>query len=229
MGHPFYSPKDISFAAVAQGPGMKDLVTGAYTTNTATKSEANELGPCVFSGNAVNSSTFLSFTDARLASASFMVISMIIKYIGVGQQFFFAWGTNNGLEVVTSTNIMAFIQSNGNVFGNYTLQPNHCYYIIITVTIGTSGILKQYQIFDMNTGAMFTASGAAANALSGVTLMTLLQLNDGNTGGPSRIAAAHVSLSTTVPPITAGNQPFLPNIGSIRAASSNPWSLWYGA
>jgi hypothetical protein len=227
--HPFMTNiagSTTMFAAVANlSGGMTDLTSGIVTTNAATLSEVNENGTMVRGGNAVNSSTFLSLAGPDVA-CNVIRLSMIMKYTSTGQQWLMGFDmANSGLEVVTTSNNLNWRQSNVNVFGNYTLQLNHTYYIIVINRASGFGGLGYMLVLDMTTGLIWVSSTTSGLGFgSAQQLVTLLQLNDANTGATSRIAAASLSYSS----LGASHTPVpLMDLGTLCAMAADPWSLWY--
>jgi hypothetical protein len=227
--HPLLAGSHLGIAAVANVPGgMTDLNTGVISTNTNTLSPVNELGQCARGGNAVNSSTFLTWAGPTNPIAQ-ITASCIIKYTGTGTMWPLALANQatTGIEVTTTTAVINWQQAATNIFGNYVMKLGHCYFYLVSNRSDTMGGSGYSVIVDMTTGLVWTASNSTSGLgqLPLLTLMNVLQQNDANTGGPNPIAAVHVSANFTTASLNATQQRM--DLGTLLEAATKPWSLWY--
>jgi hypothetical protein len=231
--HPLLVGTTIGCVAVANmGGAMTDLNTGVIASNTNTQSKMTEMGPAVNGGNAVNSTTVLTFNTGITSTCSAINASCIIKFTGNGTMWPLSLatgaGAGTGCEITTTTTVINWQQNQVNVFGNYDMKLNHWYYFLIANRSDTQGGTGAMIVTDLTTGLQelfFNATGGLAESPYLETI-TAIQLNDSNTGGPCQIAAMHVAAATPIQPSPNGIQPRM-DLGTLLEISTKPWSLWY--
>jgi hypothetical protein len=231
--HPLLSGSIPGCVAVANmGGGMTDLNLNVIASNTNTQSKMTEMGPAVNGGNAVNSTTCLTFNGPTTALSA-ICASCIIKFTGNGTMFPIGLnaatsGESSGIEITTTTTVINWQQSNVNVFGNYDMKLNHWYYFLVVNRSDTQNGIGYMIVTDLTTGLqeIFSNSTIGLGELAWIATVTAIQANDSNTGGPCQIAACHVSGSTPIQSAPNGIQPRM-DLGTLLEAASKPWSLWY--
>jgi hypothetical protein len=230
--HPLLAGNAIGFVAVANmGGGMTDLNLNVIASNTNTQSKMTEMGPTVNGGNAVNSTTCLTF-NGPTGDLCAISASCIIKFTGNGTMFpvgMAAAGTGScGIEVTTTTTVINWQEESLNVFGNYDMKLNHWYHFMAYNRSDTLAGIGYMVVTDLTTGLqeIFSNSTSGLPEVPWLALTTAIQLNDSNTGGPCQIAAAHIAGETPVQSGPNSVQPRM-DLGTLLEAASKPWSLWY--
>jgi hypothetical protein len=208
------------------GGGMTDLNQNVIAQNTNTLSQMSEMGPTVRGGNAVNSSTCLTFNGSTASLAS-LCMSCIVKYTGNGIMWPIGLNSSNtGMEIF-SNGAIRWAQANGSTFGAIQMTLNHWYYILGVNRSDSEGGSGWFVFTDLTSGLQQIVSNSTTGLgqLPYLTLMTAIQLNDTNTGAICPIAACHVAGNSQ---ISADNskQPRM-DLGTLLEAASKPWSLWY--
>jgi hypothetical protein len=231
--HPLLVGCSIGNVAVANmGGGMTDLNSNVIASNTNTQSKMTEMGPAVNGGNAVNSTTSLSF-NGPTGTCSSINASCIIKFTGNGTMFPISFGSQvgtgaTGCEITTTTTVINWQQNGVNVFGNYDMKLNHWYYFLVANRSDTQGGTGAMIVTDLTTGLQeifFNATGGLAESPY-LEETTAIQLNDSNTGGVCQIAACHVAGATPIQAGPNGIQPRM-DLGTLLEVASRPWSMWY--
>jgi hypothetical protein len=231
--HPLLAGNAIGCVAVANmGGAMTDLNLNVIASNTNTQSKMTEMGPTVNGGNAVNSTTCLTF-NGPAGTLSAISASCIIKFTGNGTMFPICLnaanpGLSNGIEITTTTTVINWQEGNLNIFGNYDMKLNHWYYFMAYNRSDTQDGTGYMVVTDLTTGLqeIFSNSTSGLPELAWLATITAIQANDSNTGGPCQIAACHVAGQTPQQPSPNSTQPRM-DLGALLEAATKPWSLWY--
>jgi hypothetical protein len=218
--HPLYSANHMVAAHVASGPGLRDLVTGAFGTNTGVVTGFDENGNYCMSPTSDGTGT-ISMTGSTTTYA-FCTWGCIFK-MGDGSGRQTVWGFGSGTGLFMSGLSINFNVTNGSQ-ASFTGKAGHTYFAIQTNSVGTAALNRICALLDMTTGQVFIFQGASTgnlviNPFSAfvVAVSSVCKL---------RLYAAFATGSVLVPPAVTPSPTFF-SMDQIMAAFQDPWGLWY--
>ena len=219
LAHPLYSPHCYS-ATVAQGAGIRDLVTGASAGGSTTLSGVDEGGPYVWSNDAAGTA-ICALTPASV-SYSFFAWGCIFKLMPGTIQYHYIYQAQSGV-LVNGTSI-DFYLANGNIIG-FTGAYGHIYFACQNQSVATATLIRTCTLVDLNTGRIFQELGASSGAITSSTIAALT--NYSTDVNNTRFYCGFAMGSTTVPPAVNPAPPFW-SADQILAGARDPWSFWHG-
>lgn len=218
--HPLFSQAHFLTAAVAQGKGMRDLVTGAYAGGSTTLSGADENGPYVWSNDGAGTATCSFATPTT--TFEFGAWGCIFKLApGAGRQYVFAYAGNSGVFINGAT---ITFQITGGALANFNGIAGHTYFGLQNNATGTASKQRTSLLVDLTTGQVSpTLTASTGNVIVSpvaglVTASTFV--------GNCRLYAMFASGSVLTPPAVNPAACFF-SIDQFMSGVKDPWGLWY--
>jgi hypothetical protein len=216
--HPLFNQLHFVAAFVAQGAGLRDLVTGVYGTNTTTLGGTDENGPYVYSADSAGTAAIT--IPGPVVGFQFGCWGCIFKLSLIGRQYVFAVVSGSGF--LTNGANVSFNVNNGTVV-NFVGIPGNTYFAFMNNAVGTAGLNRTCVLVDLTTGKTFMFTGASTIQLAFNPMLALV-VNSAISN--NRLYAAFACGSTLVPP-AVNPAPTYYSIDQIMAGLSDPWALWY--
>jgi hypothetical protein len=219
--HPLYSANHMVAAHVASGLGLRDLVTGAYGTNTGVVTGFDENGNYCMSPTSDGTGT-INMTGPT-TSYQYATWGCIFKMAdGGGRQYVWCFGSPQTGLFINGLNISFNIQ--GGTIVNFVGKAGHTYFAIQTNAVGTAALNRTCALLDMTTGQVFIYQGASTvnlvlNPFSAFVVVI-------STVCKNRLYAGFATGTVLVPPAVTPSPTFY-SMDQIMAALQDPWGLWY--
>lgn len=211
-------------AVVAEGAGLRDLLSGTYQTGTVLQG-CDENGPYITSVSTTGPVTF----TVPATSYNFINYGCIFKLgnnTGAGFQIVYGFGSTGSAQcgIFTSGNNIEFTESGGDI-GAVAGQPGHTYLALWRNSVATAGVQKILMLLDMTAGTLVQSYQSSSGNIV-VNPINALQYINGSLG-TNRLYAGFIAGSLLIPPAVQPQAAFL-SIDQIMGGLADPWGLWYG-